>query len=346
MFGRAQKRGEQHIAQELLSAYLDKQVMPRERGQVERHLRACVKCAQELETLQYVAGLLRATPRVSVPRAFTLSEADVGRSAVRGRPRRRLSLYFQGATAVVAALLVVVVVGDVLTGSMRQSAAPVAAPVAAPMMLEKTAVEAVVVHTVVVEAAVEAEPVHESADSAADTMIVEAEAVVEDAMLAGPQVDAGPQAAAAEAPQMAKELGAGAAEEAPEAKIQALSVTPEGEQMKSAGGGVMPESAPAGPNPVSTVTALRALESQPTESPPPVQPEAEATPAPTAGAEEEAIALPTAPPATVAPQRAPVLPGPYEGPSSWWTLPRMAEAALGGLLVILLGLTLWLRRRP
>ena len=137
MFRRAKKGKEKHIATELLSAYLDGQVTSRECSQVEQHLRVCAACARELETLRYTTRLLRAVPRVSVPRAFTLSEAEARREVARRRASRVLP-YLRGATALAAALLLVVVVGDFLLGPMRyQAPQPVA-------VMERAVVETVV----------------------------------------------------------------------------------------------------------------------------------------------------------------------------------------------------------
>ncbi len=67
-----------HVQVELLSAYLDQQASPAERAYVDAHLQQCLECRAELESLRRTVVLLHALPRVPVPRAFTLSEAQVG----------------------------------------------------------------------------------------------------------------------------------------------------------------------------------------------------------------------------------------------------------------------------
>jgi anti-sigma factor RsiW len=321
MFDRAQRRGKKHIAQERLSAYLDGQVSPRERRRVEQHLRACAECSRGLEVLRYTTQLLSATPRVIVPKAFTLSEAEVGHTILRGRAQR-LSLYLQGAAAVVAALLVVVVVGDVLTVPGRYEAP-------AAMVAEKAVVE---------------------------TVVVEAEVVSH----AAPET--------AEAPRMEKRaletvVGEAVVEKPAAAEMQALAVTPEDEVRPAVGAGhaelEQPVSAAA-----PKIEAVQAEEKQregaqlaerleasdtaiadPTPEEPgtavPAVPLAAATPQPTAVPQPTAAQQPTAAPA---PAQEPVR-RIAQPSASWWTLPRIAEATLGGLLAILLGLVLWLRRR-
>jgi len=301
MFGRTQKRKEKHIAPELLSTYLDKQVTPQERGRVEQHLRACAVCARELDTLRYTTDLLRATPRVSVPHAFTLSEADVGRTAARRRARR-FSAYLQGATAVVATLLLIVAAGDVLRAPMRYEAP-------ASMVAEKAVVE---------------------------TVLVEAETVQ----------DAG--IAAVQETQETDRAGKQVVEKHAEAEMQALAATPRDEPLAVGGG--QPEA--SGPEPAPPVVASRAEEPPRETAPPPEQPKLSAPPAPAAeeaveekGEEETAVSLAVAP--TPAPLPQPTLAhlGEAVRPDSWWTLPHLVEIALAGLLVILLSLSLWLRRR-
>lgn len=67
-----------HIQVELLSAYLDQQATPAERAYIDAHLQQCAQCQTELDSLRRTVLLLQALPRVAVPRAFTLSETQVG----------------------------------------------------------------------------------------------------------------------------------------------------------------------------------------------------------------------------------------------------------------------------
>jgi anti-sigma factor RsiW len=102
-----------HVPEDLLSAYLDRQVTAVERDRIERHMQACATCQRELETLRQTVALLRAMPRVPVPRAFTLSEVQVG---IR-RPEARPAWYggaLRGLAAVTAMALVAVVAATLL----------------------------------------------------------------------------------------------------------------------------------------------------------------------------------------------------------------------------------------
>ncbi len=138
-----------HLSTERLSAYLDGQVTPQERREVESHLRTCHQCAWELESLRHTVSLLRQVRQVAVPRPLTLREMDVRPARV---PQRAWLLpYLQGATALVSLLLVVLVVGDLFLGlggvpRARPLAypAPVVAtvPVEAPALPERAPAEA------------------------------------------------------------------------------------------------------------------------------------------------------------------------------------------------------------
>jgi Tol biopolymer transport system component/anti-sigma factor RsiW len=97
-----------HLDVELLSAYIDGDVTLAERERVESHLQGCAACRAERDSLQSTVALLAALPRVAVPRAFTLSEAQVG---IR-RPASQPSWYgglLRGLGAVTALALVAVV---------------------------------------------------------------------------------------------------------------------------------------------------------------------------------------------------------------------------------------------
>jgi hypothetical protein len=67
-----------HVDADLLSAFLDRQTTQDERTRIETHLQTCADCRAELESLRRTVALLQGLPRVAVPRAFTLSEAQVG----------------------------------------------------------------------------------------------------------------------------------------------------------------------------------------------------------------------------------------------------------------------------
>ena len=105
------ERAGKHLNDEVFSSYIDNTLSPRERIAVEKHIAVCPDCAGDLGTLQQTVSLLRDLPRVSVPRAFTLRESDIGLRQTRQRP---IFGFLRSATVVVAMLLAVVVAGDLL----------------------------------------------------------------------------------------------------------------------------------------------------------------------------------------------------------------------------------------
>lgn len=110
LFGRP---GQAHIAVDVLSAYLDHQVSPADRAYVENHLQGCAACRSELTSLRRTVLALHALPRVPVPRAFTLSEAQVGIRRPADRPAWFGGLA-RGLGAVTALALVAVVAATLL----------------------------------------------------------------------------------------------------------------------------------------------------------------------------------------------------------------------------------------
>ena len=148
-----------------LSAYLDCELSAEERAAVERHLAKCEGCCWDLETLRQTVEWTRNCAPVRVPRAFTLPVEAAAPQAVRARRPAWGLPFLQGATALVALLFVVVVVGDLsLGGATPRSAPQMVALQATAEMDQAVAVQAVevtravvveVVETVAVEAAVE-----------------------------------------------------------------------------------------------------------------------------------------------------------------------------------------------
>jgi hypothetical protein len=112
-FGKTKSKGKHRRVIEMLSVYLDGELPSRDRARVEEHLAECGDCTWELETLRQTVDLVGQLPKVPVPRAFTIHETP--------RPRR-IGLfqarwaypYLKGVTALAAALLVLVLAGDVL----------------------------------------------------------------------------------------------------------------------------------------------------------------------------------------------------------------------------------------
>lgn len=97
-----------------LSAYLDDELADRERAAVERHLDTCADCRWDLATLRQTVQWTQSLPTVPLPRVFTIpAPAEAARAY---RPSWRVPV-LQGATALVALLLVFAFVGDfALTG--------------------------------------------------------------------------------------------------------------------------------------------------------------------------------------------------------------------------------------
>ncbi len=115
------ERTEHRYAEERLSAYLDGELTPQERLAVEQHLARCQACCWNLHTLQQTVRLVAGLPTVPIPRAFTIPVAT--RPARAPQPRWSLPL-LQGATVLVALLLVIVVAGDLMLTGLLPSAAP------------------------------------------------------------------------------------------------------------------------------------------------------------------------------------------------------------------------------
>lgn len=115
---------ELHISEDLLSAYIDSMATEEERARVDGHLAVCQECSQNLLTYQQVVALVQGLPRVPLPRAFTLSEEQVGiRSA---RSRAPWIVTYLRAAAVMAAIMLVVLAGGefLLLSSVPQTAQP------------------------------------------------------------------------------------------------------------------------------------------------------------------------------------------------------------------------------
>ncbi len=129
-----------HVEAEHLSAYLDHQVSPAERARIHLHLQQCPECRAELESLRQTVQLLQALPRVAVPHAFTLSQAQVGVRQPAGAAPVWLGGLVRGLGAATAVALVALVAFTVLRPEDQpwrpaQSIArvsPTAAPAVAP----------------------------------------------------------------------------------------------------------------------------------------------------------------------------------------------------------------------
>jgi len=173
MFNRLFKSEHQRV-EEMLSAYLDGELSPKEQARAERHLAQCADCAQNLHTLRQTTALLGQLPPVAVPRAFTVRPTQVAQRA-RLLQTRRTYGYLRAATALATVLLAVVLASDAfLIGQV-----PYLTPARAPEVVEREVpVEKVVVRTVVVEKEV------------AITVEVEKEVVVEKEMVVEAPIEA------------------------------------------------------------------------------------------------------------------------------------------------------------
>lgn len=121
------------IADELLSAYLDGEVTAQERAQVERALAQDSETAWRLASLQQTVTLVKALPRASLPRSFTLREVDVmpTRGAGDATAPWWRTLFspalLRNAMAIAALLFIVLSVGDLtLSRTMPSASAPMA----------------------------------------------------------------------------------------------------------------------------------------------------------------------------------------------------------------------------
>lgn len=148
------------IADELLSAYLDGEVTAQERAQVERALAQDSETAWRLASLQQTVTLVKALPRASLPRSFTLREVDVmptrgaGDAAAPWWRTLFSPALLRNGMAIAALLFIVLSVGD-LTLS-RSAPAPAASD--ALMVRETVVVEMVPAATPAIAAAKEAIP--------------------------------------------------------------------------------------------------------------------------------------------------------------------------------------------
>ena len=116
----------------MLSAYLDGEVTPQERLQIERAAAQDSDTAWRLASLQQTVALVKALPRVSLPRSFTLTEADVTpprAAAPASAPWWRAlfdPILLRNATAMAAVLFLVLLVGDLAPRLISPAAAPTA----------------------------------------------------------------------------------------------------------------------------------------------------------------------------------------------------------------------------
>lgn len=171
---------EHEYFEERLSAYLDGELAPDEHEAVKHHVVTCAACQWELETLGQTIQWTRELPAITVPRVFTIPVA----AQPERLPRRRWNLLpvLQGATALIAVLLVFAVTGDLMFGSLRMGSAPEqeAAPISTEVTQEvEAAAEApAAVEAPVAEPEVEVEAEKIVVETVVETVVVEAEVMM------------------------------------------------------------------------------------------------------------------------------------------------------------------------
>jgi anti-sigma factor RsiW len=90
---------------ELLSAYLDGELTPQERADVDGHVAGCAACRNELDDLAAARRAVRGLPMLDVPAAVVLPVAPAR------RPRRRVVAWAASLAAVAVVALGVLTAG-------------------------------------------------------------------------------------------------------------------------------------------------------------------------------------------------------------------------------------------
>ena len=158
------------ISDELLSAYIDRQISEAELRRVEKALVAEPALQQRLETLQATVALLRSAPALVAPRAFVLSENQVLAAGGRVRGVKQPGLWerwLPRLTPVATAFIAILFIFSI--AHPFQSVAPneMAIMPAPTAMMEKSAKEAPEVQSLAVEQPAAAPRVAESRDAVA-----------------------------------------------------------------------------------------------------------------------------------------------------------------------------------
>ncbi len=104
---------QEHHLEETISSYIDDELSPQERAEVDSHLKTCAHCAWHLRTLRQTVAMVKELPTVPVPRPFTIQAAPPGGFWLWFR-FPQLDLYLKGATTLVALLLILMVAGEVV----------------------------------------------------------------------------------------------------------------------------------------------------------------------------------------------------------------------------------------
>jgi hypothetical protein len=308
---------EHKYAQERLSAYLDQELTPGEQGRVERHLAACPQCRCELDNLRRTVQWTMELPVVPCPRAFTIP-APAQAQRVRSAQRVWAMPLLQGATALVAVLFLLAVVGE----AFLPARLPVSAP--APAALEREAAPEVEV-TQEVEVQAEAVTMMAAEAPAATAAPAEAVAVAEEITAKSAEDQAAAAAASAAPPGM----GVGGDIGAQPTQVVEATAPPPSDLVGATGGG-----------PLASETPQPTATSEPTLTP---TPEPTATPLPTATlvptlAQAPTLVAAVEEPAELAQSAQPGERAATERQPRWQWL-AMAEIALGAAFVLLGTLT-------
>ncbi len=68
----ARRSNEPHASQTMISSYVDSALSNKEIEQVDFHIASCGFCAQKIDEIRAVVGVLRAMPTVPAPRSFAI----------------------------------------------------------------------------------------------------------------------------------------------------------------------------------------------------------------------------------------------------------------------------------
>lgn len=126
-FLRRIRKPEHEWVEESLSAYIDGELSSQDAARVEKHLRECETCSQNLVTLRQTVALVGELSPAPAPRSFVVRPAAVGVKPRPVAPRRGYGL-LRGATALAALLLVLLVGGDLTLQFLGGSRLAVPAP--------------------------------------------------------------------------------------------------------------------------------------------------------------------------------------------------------------------------
>lgn len=256
---RGEKTEHRYVA-ERLSAYMDGELSSKEHAIVEYHLDICQDCRWNLETLRQTVKWTRELPTVPIPHVFTI---PVDAPPVRAPRRAWVAPLLQGATALVALLLVFVVAGDYLLTGSRPTWTP------EPQVVVEGAPTEVVTIALEAEELVPAEIEEEA--------VVEAPAVEAEKVALSPTSSPAPTQPVFQAA-TPTEAAAGVAEVEAEAEVT-FTATPSNAGMGVTGFETPAEvtkeftdasatvTAPSAPSPVPTVTETATSEPTPTTLP-------------------------------------------------------------------------------